>query len=301
MPALKRVRQYCFTLNNYVDDDLSRIRGLITESTYGIVGKEIGDSGTPHLQGYIVFPKKTTFEVAKQLLGSRCHLEPSRGTPEEASEYCRKDGDYFEHGILPRPGQRNDLESVVERCRKGSGIREVAETFGATYIRYHRGIERFIDILAAEPTRTEKTEVRVYVGKPSVGKSLRARTEGLAFGAIYYKPHGQWWDGYSGQPVVIMDDFYGGYPYHELLNLLDRYPLRVPYKGGFANFTSKLLFLTSNRYVSQWYNKDKFDDLSALFRRLDLYEEILPTGTIQPWALGGFDHTTTSYDTTIKY
>lgn len=63
---------------------------------------------------------------------------------------------------------------------------------------------------------------------------------------------------------MIIDDFYGWIKYSTLLRLLDRYPMRVEYKGGQANFLAKTIIFTSNRHPSEWYKMDN----SALMRRI---------------------------------
>jgi len=101
-------RSYVFTLNNYVEPDVARLRALGGEVSYLVFGREVGDSGTPHLQGYVVFNRRVAFATAKRSIGDRAHLEVTRGTPEQASDYCKKDGDFEEFGSLPQQGKRSD-------------------------------------------------------------------------------------------------------------------------------------------------------------------------------------------------
>ncbi len=89
----------------------------------------------------------------------------------------------------------------------------------------------------------------------------------------YWKPVGEWWDGYDGQEDVVMDDFYGWLKWSFLLNLLDRYPMLVPIKGGTKEFVAKRVFITSNKKPEMWYPNQI--DIAPLVRRLEHVEEIL--------------------------
>jgi hypothetical protein len=145
-------------------------------------------------------------------------------------------------------------------------LTEVARKFPTTYVIFGRGLERLRHLIV-ETQRDWKTEVIVLIGPPGTGKSRYA----FEFPAEnkYYKPRGKWWDGYSGNDVVVMDDFYGWLPYDDLLRITDRYPLRVEFKGGMTQFVAKTLIITSNREPRDWY-KSEFD-LSALYRRINKY------------------------------
>ena len=89
-------RNWCFTLNNYTAEDEARLASLSCK--YIVYGREVGESGTPHLQGYVEFNKGRKFEKVKSLLGDSVHLEMRRGTSKEASDYCKKDGNFFRTG-----------------------------------------------------------------------------------------------------------------------------------------------------------------------------------------------------------
>lgn len=45
---------YCFTYNNYTADGEEQLKAWLEEFTkYAVFGHEVGEKGTPHLQGYI--------------------------------------------------------------------------------------------------------------------------------------------------------------------------------------------------------------------------------------------------------
>lgn len=80
-----------------------------------------------------------------------------------------------------------------------------------------------------------------------------------------------WFDGYEGQPFLILDDFDSSFcDLRFLLRLLDKYPFQVPIKGsmGWATFTT--VIITSNIRPDAWYQQALgSNDLTMLKRRLD--------------------------------
>lgn len=87
-----RTRKWCFTINNPTDDDNKQVDALISPHKY-CVGQEIGENGTPHIQGYVHLTNPKAFSAMRTLL-PRAHLEPARGTDRQNYEYCRKGGNY---------------------------------------------------------------------------------------------------------------------------------------------------------------------------------------------------------------
>ena len=95
--APSRARSYCFTINNWNNQDAKALQELWDSGKckYFIAGKEVGEEGTPHIQGYVMFKNPVTFSTIKSFI-SRAHIEVARGTAEENIAYCSKDGDYIE-------------------------------------------------------------------------------------------------------------------------------------------------------------------------------------------------------------
>ena len=113
-----QAKRWCFTLNNYTStevDYITSLQGSLTNHvSYLCFGKEVGEQGTPHLQGYVYFDVAKRFNTVSALL-PRCHLEVSRGTPAQAIEYCEKDGDFHEFGERPgNQGKRTDIDKLLE-------------------------------------------------------------------------------------------------------------------------------------------------------------------------------------------
>lgn len=100
------MRRCCFTLNNYNNTSTSSMIGLLNSKKYlFIIGKEVGESGTPHLQGYIEFGKPVNFRTIQRLIPG-AHIEKAKGDRTSNIKYCSKDGDF--ESTFPVP--------LEERC-----------------------------------------------------------------------------------------------------------------------------------------------------------------------------------------
>jgi hypothetical protein len=116
-------KHWCFTLNNYTEDEYKSVcevrPGWVD---YICVGRESGESGTPHLQGYLCLQRKQRIGFLKTVL-PRAHFESMKGTPIQASDYCKKDGDWVEFGTLPenqtakaRKEKEHNWELIKQQC-----------------------------------------------------------------------------------------------------------------------------------------------------------------------------------------
>lgn len=95
---IDRSKSWCFTVNNYAPADELELELLKGDNSvlYIVVGKEVGESGTPHLQGFVQFKNRRVFGVVKDLLPRGAHIERARGSVFQAAEYCKKEGDFWE-------------------------------------------------------------------------------------------------------------------------------------------------------------------------------------------------------------
>lgn len=142
-------KKFVFTVNNYEDDAVEKLKA-IEWIKYCVVGREVGESGTPHLQGYMQCSKKTWTTqsgLAKRLRksGIAAHVELQRGTNEEARKYCKKAdpkaeewGRYAEGG----QGERTDISSFLKAAAGGDSDVELAETYPTEFCKYHRAAEK---------------------------------------------------------------------------------------------------------------------------------------------------------------
>lgn len=143
-PKMPQSTRWCCTLNNYNAEESARFAEVAQSPgcLYAIVGREVGDGGTPHLQSYFVFARNKRLCAIRRLLGGRGHYEVARGTAQENQAYCSKDGDYDEYGAIPpaagsaSPFKR--FEEWVVGLDHGPSEREIARAFPGLFVRYSR-------------------------------------------------------------------------------------------------------------------------------------------------------------------
>lgn len=101
-PQRFRCRRWTFTLNNYTDEEVSQITQYFTQyEAKWIIGKEVGEEGTPHLQGYVEFKFQKSFSML-HAFNERIHWEKARGNRKHNLLYCCKENIFFSNFPLPR-------------------------------------------------------------------------------------------------------------------------------------------------------------------------------------------------------
>lgn len=122
-----------FTMNNYTENDWHNLR-MCEDYQYMVVGKEVSETGTPHLQGYVRLFKRTReatgFKALAALFERRPHMERSRGNAKKNFVYCTKVGgeenvQWFQSGDCPNPGKRNDIRAFVDAIKDGKSKEEI--------------------------------------------------------------------------------------------------------------------------------------------------------------------------------
>lgn len=227
-------------------------------------------SGYIHIQGYVELTKPQRLSWLKKSLNrDDIHCEPRKGTRDQARAYCMKEDTRvegpWEEGTWEQGGQghRTDLDDIYGMLKEGKSLLEVLEEHPATFMRMTRGIRDAKFLLdQAQAKRFRKVKTTVLVGAAGSGKTRTVYDIG-GYDRVYKLDQGDqvWFDGYAGEDILLIDDFYGWIKWGMLLNILDGYPLRLPVKGSFTIAKWTKVYITSNRSPGTWYSKGSAPEL----------------------------------------
>nr|QXP07592.1 MAG: replication associated protein [Arizlama virus] len=261
---MSKQRDFCFTINNPTDSDYIELKHLEEEAKFYCYGKETGETSTFHLQGFVMFSNQRTLRGVSRLL-TRAHLEKRRGTPQQAIEYCAKDGDFYEWGERPIAGKTTKERHAwcISMARQGYLDRIEVEEPGM-YLRY---LSTFRSLRERESSIiTADLDNEWWTGPTGTGKSRKLWAE---YPDHFPKSLNKWWDGYENQDVVALEELNpdnGKWIGSFLKIWSDRYPFNAEIKGGTLKLIRPKKFVVCSNYsIEECFPNDQ--DLLPLKRR----------------------------------
>lgn len=276
-----RARNFVFTWNNYKAIDVTNLKKFATSMLkdnpkfYICFGFEVGGKKkVQHLQGCCLLGKQVAWGALHKapypFRSAACFV--MKGTPKQASDYCKKDGVFWECGTCPnskagksgRQGQRTDIISVVEKIKKGATDKMLLDEHPAETFKFLRNIRMVQSLI--KPKRELPLQVILCYGPPGAGKTHFAEEK---FKDHFRMPVSKdfWMDNYQQEKTVLLDDFNGEVKLTFLLQVLDKYPIQIPIKGGFVWWCPDTIILTCNTHPCNWYDYSARQDSYAALKR----------------------------------
>lgn len=248
---VRRSRHWCFTHNNYTDDQYDVY--VAFELPYHVViGKEVGEEGTPHLQGYFAFKNAVTGASLMNRFPDAwfnpCVL------PAKYVEYCKKDGVVYERGEPVLSGRDRGCaggdanRNRWDHARQLAMLGKVGEIESELMVKHYRSFQAIAKDFQTRPDHLPAGSGKIgvwFYGSTGVGKSHAADVE---YPGAYRKNPNKWWDGYQGESNVIIDDFDKSHDYlgYYLKIWADRYTFIAETKGSSLYIRPECFVVTSN-------------------------------------------------------
>lgn len=265
--------RWCYTLNNPEYPISFNQHSMV----YQVYGEEVGESGTPHHQGFIVFKNRKRITQLKEL-NDKAHWELAQGTNQQASDYCKKDGKYHEFGILPAEPVKiaakasSDKWRTINDLAKAGNLDEIDRQYPKVWNQSYKNLKQIkVDHLTM-PAELEDVCGYWYYGVTGVGKTTMAREK---HPNAYFKLPNKWWDGYQGQDNVIIDDLDVNHAYmgYHLKIWTDKFSFLAEVKNSTVVARPKSVIVTSQYKIEDiWRNEP--ETVAALKRRFIVREVI---------------------------
>lgn len=239
-----------------------------------------------HWQIYIENKNPIKFSTLKRKF-PKAHLEVRHSSKKACYDYVTKS-----KSSIPNSGVKNgdidieetdspkvSVEAAVSLMERGMRVNEVLVQYPSLW-RSMAYLERAQAIIDENNHSMNRRDVRVeYIyGLPGSGKtSYIYNTHG--FDQVYrVTNYAHPFDGYNGQDVLVLDEFYNSISLDQLLNVLDVWPFKMAarYNDKWAAYTK--VYIISNRKLKDQYPTEFFyeeERANSFYRRIsDSYEMV---------------------------
>lgn len=274
-------RKWQITQNNPNDFELDHnkikeILGEFKNMVYYCMCDEIGENNTYHTHIFFYTANGVRFSTVKNRF-PKAHIEMARGTNKENRNYVRKEGEKYkdkketnlettfeEWGELPidRQGARTDLDNLYDVIKTGANIGEILEDYPEYLLKIDK-VQKAIDTINAKQYKTtlRKVTVNYVYGCPRSGKTSHFFGGLFDYSECYrVSSYEHPFDNYSGEKILILDEFRSSFKLEFMLNIMDVYPLQLPsrYNNKWASFEE--VYIISNMPLMQQYQNIQKSD-----------------------------------------
>jgi len=173
-----QARNFVFTLNNpeefEIEDFPNETQGplhpllsTLKNLRYASYQYELGESFTPHFQGYLEFEAPTRISAIKSGELQFAHYEKRMGSRDQARDYTRKaEGrvagpwEYGEWTV--GQGNRSDLREAASTLLATRNLRELALAHPESFVRYHGGFAKLLEVTREAPRLPDPEQWRPW-------------------------------------------------------------------------------------------------------------------------------------------
>ncbi len=200
-------------------------------------------AGMEHIHAIFSSDNQFRLGTLKNYLGRQAHIQITRGSKEQAEAYINKTGKFEESGekvlakfqigeVKGRQGKRSDIDCIRTAVDTGLTWKEIRRLNDRFYDSKYTSIIKNMFYDKREQETPFKREVNVHwlVGESGSGKTgviyeliEKYGEDNVYLVSDYQNP----FDGYAGEPVIILDEYRGQLPYATLLGMLEGYKKEI--------------------------------------------------------------------------
>ena len=271
---------------------------------YFCMADEIATTGTYHTHIFLYSPSPIRFSTVKNRFPT-AHIDKTYGSAKENRDYIRKEGKwaetdkaetkvpdtFLEWGDMPAEKEEKapQMYKLIQEVREGISTANIIE--GSPNLAFRvRDIDTLRHTLLSDRYASENRKIEVWYifGASGTGKTRgiyeRHDAKDICRITNYRNGRGISFDGYTGQDVLVFEEFHSQIPIEDMLNYLDVYPLSLParYSDRVACYTR--VYITSNLPLEKQYRSVQWDSLEtwrAFIRRIHKVLEYRADGSVR--------------------
>lgn len=260
---------------------------------YFCLADEIGKGGTFHTHAYLHARSALRFSTIKNKLPT-AHIERARGSAESNREYIRKGGkwegtDKAETSIpgsFEEWGTISSFKKTIKTCKQELLLQMIADGYSTmdiinkepSFAYRIKDIDLLRQTFLAEKNMNKRRCVNVtYIyGASGSGKTRgvydRHEAKDICRITTYRQGKGVYFDAYSGQKILVFEEFRSQIPISDMLNYLDVYPINLPARYADRTACYDTVYILSNIALEQQYvdvQINQPETWKALLRRIN--------------------------------
>ena len=271
-----RSRGWLITLPYKKDDSVYKIKYVMSilckYKLYAFQVEKGGITGYMHYQIYLEHNQRIRFSTLKAKF-PHAHLESRIGKMSQAWDYCTKE-DTRLHGPFTQGDRPDDLTNQAKRqlyvADIGFGLSDKELLLKYPGIFKKREVDEMRSILGVDLYAFNRDVKVNYLwglsrtGKSSYVHSLYENKDIYVVSDYEKDPFGS----YDGQKVIVFEEFRSDISLKNMLQYLDRYPVKLP-----ARYNNKQALFTEVWIISNWnldfqYSQYSQDDREAFINRI---------------------------------
>ncbi len=250
----------------------------------------VSKEGMKHLHIVLCGNNPIRFSTVKKFIGDKGHISMTMGNKEQVEAYINKTGKFEEKGevivakaqegeLVGRQGRRSDIELIRDAIESGMTWQEVRRLDDRFFDNKTTAMIKnmYFDKRSLETPFKRNVAVHWLYGESGSGKTgiifelVAKHGEGNVYLVSDYQNP---FDGYAGEPIIILDEFRGQLPYSTVLSMLEGYKkeMHCRYANVLGLWTD--VYITTIKTPEQVYAKmiDKeesnSDPISQLLGRI---------------------------------
>lgn len=263
--------------------------------TYYCYCDEVASTSTPHIHLFLFSKSPIRFTTLQRIFPG-AHIDPAMGSCAQNRAYLMKEGkwsesdkantkvegSFREYGEIPVEKEKkiSTNEEIMQRIKDGASVMEIIEEYPEKAMQI-KNIKAIRAEYVCEKNKSQKRNVNsIVITAPKSYDSL-----GLVFKehnladvcriTNYGKGKGISFDTYTGQAVIVFDNYDEQIPLEDLVTYMEDYPVTLPARYEDRTAAYEYIYILTEKDVSDLYRSVSIRNSGLVKRFISLIDKVV--------------------------